>query len=66
MGIGLVIPRTVVAMLAFKLYIGNKWVKSKISKLIGINEELVVVECGKKSTDFIMERISTNRITWTE
>ena len=63
LGIDLIIPRTAVAMLAFKLYIENKRANSKVAKLIGINEESITVEYRKNSTDFSMERLLNNIIT---
>ena len=63
LGIGLITPETAVAMLAFKLYIGNKRANSKVAKLIGIIEESITVEYGKNSTDFSMDRLSNNTIT---
>ena len=55
-----------VAILAFKLYIGNKKANSKVAKLIGIIEESIAVKYGKNSTNFLMNRLSNNTITWTE
>ena len=50
LGIGLIKPKTAIAMLACKLYIGNKRAKSKLAKLIRINKELVAIEYGRRST----------------
>ena len=52
-----------IAVLACKLYIGNKRAKSKLAKLIRINEESVAMEHGRRSTTDRQERVSNNRLT---
>ena len=49
-------------MLAYKLYISNKRVNSKLAKLIRINKELVNVEYGRRSTIESQERLMSNRL----
>ena len=66
LGIGLITPKIIVAILAFKLYIRNKRANSKVAKLIEIIEEAVAVEYGKNSTNFLIDRLLNNTITWTE
>ena len=66
LGIGLITSKMAVAILAFKLYIGNKRANSKVAKLIGIIEEAVAVEYRKNSTDFLIDRLLNNTIIWIE
>ena len=63
LGIWLIKPKTVIAILVCKLCIRNKRVNSKLAKLIRINEELVAVEYGRRSTNNRQERIINNRLT---
>ena len=46
-GIGLVKPKTVIAILACKLHVGNVRAKTKIGKIIRMQEESLMIEHGR-------------------
>ena len=58
-GIGLIMPKTAIAMLATKLYIGNLQAKTKISQIIIIINNKLMIEKGKNNNT-ITEDYDTN------
>ena len=46
-GIGLIKPKTVIAILACKLNVGNVRAKTKIGKIIRMQEESLIIEHGR-------------------
>ena len=65
MGIGLKKSSTAIVILSI-IYISNKRARSKIRKLININEKAVTVDYDKGYTNQSLERLSKNKITWIE
>ena len=64
-GIGLTTPKTIVAMLALKLYISNKCAKIKVRYIIEIIDNIIAVEQGS-SNNTITKSYSQNKPTWNE
>ena len=63
LGLGLIRPKTIMVMLAYKLYIGNLREKTRNGKLIRYYEEIIIVEyrMGKIEP---LEKVSMNKLTW--
>ena len=63
-GIGLITPETVIAMLATKLYIGNKRVQTKVGHIIEIIDNIIAIKQGISNK--VEKSISQNKPTWNE
>jgi len=46
-GLWLIRPKIAIAMQAYELHIRNLWAQTRIEKLIRMNKEVVIVECGR-------------------
>ena len=46
LGIGLMKPRTIIAILALKLYVGHKRLDTKVSRMISVNEQIQYMQSG--------------------
>ena len=67
LGIGLMKPKTTLAILALKLYVGHKRLETNISTKIKINEQMKFLQDGYNSHP--IETPSDNKIknrTWTD
>jgi len=62
-GMRLIRPETILAILTCKLYIRNLRGKMRNSKLIRYHEEMIMVEYGIGKFESI-ENLSMNKITW--
>ena len=63
LGIGLIKPETIIAILACKLYIGNVRAETRIRKLIKYNEQIKIVEYSEVDHGDVKERLSKNPTT---
>ena len=61
-GIGLITPKIIIAMLACKLYIGNIRAKSRMNKLIQYHKESIMIENGVRECKEHI-RLSNNQAT---
>ena len=67
LGIGLLAPRTIVDVLALKLYFGHKRMNDKVTKLIQINEDNARLQCGhSKSCLEVEQGVKSNATMWSD
>ena len=61
LGLGLMRPSTILAILALKLYFGHNYLQSNCNRLINVNLEEVFVKCGQ-NCNFV--EIKADEKTW--
>ena len=62
-GIGLIMPRIAIVMLAAKLYVGNKCAKTKIGWIISVIDNKLMIEKGHNINIIKETLIITNKKT---
>ena len=65
-GIGLIMPKTAIAMLETKLYIRNLRAKTRISKIIIMINNKLMIEKGKNNNTIKEEYNTNNKKMWVE
>ena len=67
LGVGLIVPRIIIDVLALKLYLGYQKVEDRISLLIQIIEDNAHMQYGySESVIEVYRRIKPKKITWSD
>ena len=64
-GLGLIRPKTAIAMQAYKLYLGNLRAQMRIARIIRINKEAIIIEYGRGKQKSNYNR-KKNKTVWIE